>query len=212
MPDEPKPQDGPKDEDLDAELAEFEAELFRAAEGLPRSIVDPQDPGEPSSEAPELPSREDIEARLSRAIRDAEGYLGPVRSGVEEWEEDALSDETERKPAAGKLDEAHAEFEGEIARLSQRAREARQTHQKQVKREGPKAREQQDQTRGMAFGFALAYGFVGPLLAGYLVGWLIDQQTGRQNVWQTWLTVVGLFLGFLFVIVMLNRTTGERRG
>jgi F0F1-type ATP synthase assembly protein I len=63
--------------------------------------------------------------------------------------------------------------------------------------------------RGLALGLTLAYGFVGPILAGYLIGLLIDRRAGLSNQWQTWLTLAGVFAGFIFVVFVLGRTESK---
>jgi F0F1-type ATP synthase assembly protein I len=206
MPEEPNPGQGePLEDDLDAELTEFEAALkrhVREAQELPS--VD----GPALSEPPAIPTEEEIEARLSRAIQEAEAYLGPVQSEPE----DELDLPVLREERESPIQAVHAEFEEDLQRISLRAKSAQKVHRTASGKEAPKKGLQRDDTRGLAFGFALAYGFLGPLMAGYLAGYLVDRNLGLESVWQTWLTVIGLFLGFVFVIVMVNRAGADRKG
>src|ERR1051325_4915946 len=86
MPDEPNPADKSKDEEaLNRELDEFEAELFKAAqlsEGAEGSKLSADlKVTDAEGKIPDhLPSDDEIEARLSKVIKEAEDYLGPMRS------------------------------------------------------------------------------------------------------------------------------------
>lgn len=71
-------------------------------------------------------------------------------------------------------------------------------------RKGEPSRSDRESYRGVAFGIGLAYMFVGPLIAGWLIGYFVDQGSGG-NQWQTWGTVIGLFAGFLAVVVMVTK-------
>lgn len=215
MPDEPREGDTPepKDEDLDAELAEFEAGLAKAIGPIPG----PREPNlsrlaEPDDlQLPELPTDEEIEARLSRAIKEAEQQLGPVRAD-EVGKELELLDELDQSTSTqmGRLDHVHEEFEEELGALRRKSTTARLTHAKSQMKEESRIASDRDSHRGLAIGLSAAFGFMGPMFAGYLIGWLIDRSNRQEGVWSTWLTVIGMGAGFVYLVMVLNRLSDNK--
>ena len=64
--------------------------------------------------------------------------------------------------------------------------------------------------RGLGVGLTLAYAMVGPLIVGWGIGWMVDRDSGK-NTWQTWGTVIGMFLGFIAVVFLLSKTNQDRK-
>ena len=73
-----------------------------------------------------------------------------------------------------------------------------------------KPKEKPADYRGLGFGLTIAYTMVGPLLVGYGAGYLIDKKQGDGNTWQTWLTILGMVLGFIGAIVLLTRANESK--
>lgn len=67
-----------------------------------------------------------------------------------------------------------------------------------------------DGYRGLGIGIALGFGLFAPIVLGYVIGYWIDRRSGGTT-WQTWLTVVGMFVGFIGVVVLISRTGKARR-
>ena len=75
-----------------------------------------------------------------------------------------------------------------------------------------KSKEKPADYRGLGYGLTIAYTMVGPLIAGYGIGYLIDKKQGDGNTWQTWLTIAGMVLGFigaLFLMTKANETKNQ---
>ena len=195
MPDEPRPREDPQSDDVDAELAEFEAELFKAVEGIPKAALDADDPD--VEKAPKLPTDEEIEVRLSRAIKDAENYLGPVRHdpmGLTQEEE-------EKKSPYGDFD---PEFNDRLDGFHQKVDKIKASREEQEREKERKRKSEQDSSRGLGIGLTIAYIIIGLPLLGAGAGWLIDSRTGGS----TWIglgTVIGGVLGVFAAISIMNR-------
>lgn len=71
-------------------------------------------------------------------------------------------------------------------------------------RKGDVSQSDRDSYKGVAFGIGLAYLFIGPIIAGWLVGMYFDQGSSDTR-WQTIGTLIGLFAGFLVVVVMVSK-------
>lgn len=215
MPDEPRDGDTPepKEDDLDVELSEFEAGLSKAIGPIPsRAMPDLSRFPEPEEmPTPELPSDEEIEERLSRAIKEAERHLGPIRADDVGKELELLDELEQSSPTQkGRLDHVHAEFEDELGALRKKSTAARVTHAKSQMKEESRIANDRDSHRGLAIGLSAAFGFIGPMFAGYLVGWLIDRSNRQEGVWSTWLTVIGMGAGFVYLVTVLNRLSDNR--
>ncbi|MCO5297993.1 MAG: hypothetical protein M9921_14180 [Fimbriimonadaceae bacterium] len=104
------------------------------------------------------------------------------------------------------------EFDARLKEIEDKSRQLRsgampeppEWEYKRKPRKGDPTRSDRESYRGVAFGIGLAYLFVGPLIAGWLIGYFVDQGSGG-NQWQTWGTVIGLFAGFLAVVVMITK-------
>lgn len=194
MPDESPPKDDPKDDDVDAELAEFEAELFRAAENIPKSALGSDE--ETDEKAPPLPTDEEIEARLSRAIDDAENYLGPVRhdpKGLAEQED-------ETKSPYGDFD---LEFNERLEGFHQKVDRIKASREEQEREKERKRKLEQDSSRGLGIGLTIAYVIIGLPLLGAGIGWLADGRSG--GTWTGIGTVIGGVLGIVAAISIMSR-------
>jgi ATP synthase protein I len=53
--------------------------------------------------------------------------------------------------------------------------------------------------------FALFWDFVGTILAGSVIGWLIDRQFGTEPYWTLGLLVLGVIGGFARLVASLRR-------
>lgn len=200
MPDEPRPQDAPKDEDLDAELAEFEAELFKAAEGIPKTVLEPADI--PEAEAPPLPTDEEIEARLSKVIKDAEDFLGPIRHDPLA----VMEEEEENKSPFGDFD---PEFNDRLDGFSKKVDKVKASREEQERDKARRQKGERDSSRGLGVGLTIAYMIIGLPLLGAGIGWLVDGRTGGT----TWIgigTVIGGVLGVLAAISIMNRANSDQ--
>lgn len=195
MPDEPRPKGDPNDDEIDTELAEFEAELFKAAEGIPKTALDPDDL--PEEETPPLPTDEEIEARLSKVIKDAEDFLGPVRHDPISL----MEEEEEKQSPFGNFD---SEFDEKLDGFSKKVDKIKASREEQERDKARKQKSEQDSSRGLGVGLTIAYMIIGLPLLGAGIGWLVDGRTGGT----TWIgigTVIGGVLGVFAAISIMNR-------
>lgn len=137
-----------------------------------------------------LPDDEDIRVRFERVRAELADVKMPELPNVE----DAT---TGRSPDLTHLDQQFEE-------LDQRVTESK------TKREGVQAAKQklqlsdQQSSRGLGLGLAIAYMIIGLPLAGVAIGWLIDRQL-HTNSWKGILTVVGLGIGITMTVLYQNR-------
>ena len=137
-----------------------------------------------------LPDDEDIRVRFERVRAELADVKMPELPNVE----DAT---TGRSPDLTQLDQQFEE-------LDQRVTESK------TKREGVQAAKQklqlsdQQSSRGLGLGLAIAYMIIGLPLAGVAIGWLIDRQL-HTNSWKGILTVVGLGIGITMTVLYQNR-------
>jgi F0F1-type ATP synthase assembly protein I len=73
------------------------------------------------------------------------------------------------------------------------------------------AEAKKDDYKGLGYGLAIAYTLVGPLIVGWFAGMLIDKARGSGTLWQTWLTIGGMILGFIGAIVIISRSHQENQ-
>lgn len=142
---------------------------------------------------------EDLDA-IERAAQDAADRL----LGMDERVGAAASEATEAAARDEDLDRRLDEIEAKGRQLRSGAFPDPPEWEYRRKRPQGPTKSDRDSYRGVAFGIGLAYLFVGPLVAGWLIGYFVDQKSGG-NQWQTWGTVIGLFAGFLAVIVMVTK-------
>jgi len=64
--------------------------------------------------------------------------------------------------------------------------------------------------RDLGFGLTVLYSLVGPLGAGFLVGWFIDRGTPGATVGKLWGTVIGAICGLVATFVIISKH--ERKG
>jgi F0F1-type ATP synthase assembly protein I len=63
---------------------------------------------------------------------------------------------------------------------------------------------------GITLGVKLAYFFIAPLVAGWLIGYFIDKPSGGTNG-QTWGTIGGFFLGLIAFVAVVNKGPGSSK-
>jgi F0F1-type ATP synthase assembly protein I len=213
MPDE-RSADKPEDDAaLEQELAEFEAELFRAAEGIPKSVVEgrrdhgTEGPRIGGSEGvvPELPSEEEIEERLSRAIKEAEEYLGPTSSRFG-GPMDKLPEHLELDP--DKADILDPELRERIDRFNHTVDKIKAAKQEKERLRKRHAEREGEASRGLGLGIAIAYTIIGVPLLGALVGYFIDNAMGTKT-WVGICVLIGAVLGVGMGLVLMNRGNKE---
>jgi len=164
-----------------------------------------------SDEHPE-PTEEELEQRLQKLLGEAEtadaDELDEIELKLKSVEQELAAHSDERKSTEASFD---AEFEERIEKIRSRAAKARD-----VKPGGsrePRRRFESDRSvsGGSAVGlaFAVGYAFVGPVVAGIVIGlWCDHWQSG------TW-TIVGLGIGtaaaFFLLIRLVNRLNDTQR-
>jgi F0F1-type ATP synthase assembly protein I len=157
------------------------------------------------------PSEEELEQRLKALLGEAESadadHLDEIELKLREFEE-RLDRNREDKAGGDRL--VDAEFEERIRKLHGRA-DAAKAARDGATREAERTRGVEGTSaRGLGFGLIIAYSLVGPMIAGWGVGWLIDRGRGQGNEGQTWGTVVGMFAGFAMVVFLAQRA-GNRK-
>lgn len=197
MPDEPKGEQGDSDEALEAEVTEFEAALKKHVEEsrLTPHVEEPL----PEPSTPHLPNDEEIEARLAKAIENAEAYLGPTRHDASQREQ-----EQEQLAHAAGDEGVHREFADRFDALDERLDRARAAEKA---KEGEKRKLHEsdgEAARGLGVGLSAAYAIIGCPLLGAGIGYLADQAIGG-TAGVTIGTVVGAVAGMGLAIFMLNR-------
>ncbi|MEX2243368.1 MAG: AtpZ/AtpI family protein [Fimbriimonadaceae bacterium] len=73
----------------------------------------------------------------------------------------------------------------------------------------PPARTNEGDYSGIAQGVKLAYTLIGPLIAGWLVGYFIDRSRGGTDG-QLWGAVIGFFAGIAVLATLMNRPPGGK--
>ena len=63
---------------------------------------------------------------------------------------------------------------------------------------------------GIAVGVKLAYFFIAPLVAGWLIGYLIDRPEGGTDG-QTWGTILGFGIGLIAFVAVTNKADSRPR-
>jgi len=213
MPDKPHDAGAPdeKDDALDAELAEFEAGLERAIGPIPppRRVdrVLSEEPEE--SEIPPLPSDDEIEARLSRAIKDAESFMGPISVAGSESPEELEDAPMESPRRASRFDEVDAEFDEHIQKFDRRAKVSIQGRRKQESYRKSQSTQDGESAKGLGEGLTVAYVIIGFPLLGAGLGWLLSGGRDTQN-WMALGVVIGMGLGMVFGIFLLNRFQSKK--
>ncbi|HRK22796.1 MAG TPA: hypothetical protein PLX06_13355 [Fimbriimonadaceae bacterium] len=213
MPDEPRQADGPepKDDDLDAELAEFEAGLSKAIGPIPdRKLPDLsriKEPEEPP--IPELPTDEEIEARLSKAIQDAEKYIGPITVPDDVAGDNDIDWGVESPKVASKFDDLDREFEERIGEFDGRAKVTLHGRKKQLSQRQRESNRDGESARGLGAGITVAYAIIGFPLIGAGIGWLLATEESRQTAMGLGV-VVGMVIGVTFGMILLNRFQSKK--
>lgn len=59
--------------------------------------------------------------------------------------------------------------------------------------------------RDLGFGLTVLYSLVGPLGAGFGVGYLIDRRTPGSTTGELWGTIIGAICGLVAAVVMISR-------
>ncbi len=185
---------GDSDDALEAELTEFEAALKKHVEEskLTPHVEEPL----PEPHAPHLPTDEEIEARLSRAIKDAESYLGPEKSDAN----DVGSDLDE--------DKVHAEFSDRVRQVDARLDKIQDAKRADQEMKSKRQSSEGEAARGLGAGLSAAYAIIGCPLLGAGIGFLIDRGLGTQSGIAIG-TVVGAGIGMVGAITILNRFGGQ---
>jgi F0F1-type ATP synthase assembly protein I len=152
-------------------------------------------------ELPDVPTEEDIEARLRRALEDPEGLRLTSDEEIEAMAA-AMHERLAEAGRAGVSDED--EFDRRLRDLEQRMA-SRQRDYVASKSEQDRVREADRQSaKGLGVGLAVAYAIVGTPMLGAGIGWLIDNRVG-SDAWVGILTLCGAALGVAFAILILNR-------
>lgn len=208
MPDEPREGDTPepKDEDLDAEMAEFEAGLAKAVGPIPeRKRPDLSRLEETEQPAiPNLPTDEEIEERLSRAIKDAEKYLGPISIEREDTDLETENAILESPRISSKFDSVDEEFDARIREFDGRAKTTIGGRKKQATHRRKLATQDGESARGLGEGITVAYAIIGFPLIGAGVGWFLAEGDQKQTAMGVGV-VVGMVIGVSFGLFLLNR-------
>ena len=209
MPDDTPSEKSPseKDEDLEHELSEFEAELFKAAEGVPRTAIEKF--GNEEGEAPrdlgiegqreggkEAPS---VDERIREALEKLDLELADsTERAISQFE--AANESLASKPIVGSDDE----FEERLRSLERRAVATKRRRESERAMKERKLASDQEDYRGMGLGLSIAYMIIGMPLAGWLVGWLLFRQTGSV-LWIPFLAFGGMAAGLAAALIMLQR-------
>ncbi|MBS1701869.1 MAG: hypothetical protein JST12_09430 [Armatimonadetes bacterium] len=148
-------------------------------------------------ERPELPSDEEIEARLAK-IRD--------NLGVDLDDVDSKLDDILANTRADRLDEEeHDAYQQKLDELDEKIRKAKATRAtSEPKRDSFSGGLDQKSSLSMGLGLTLAYTIIGAPIVGYGAGLLMNKLTGAQG-WQIWLTLLGSIIGIGWVAMVTNR-------
>lgn len=101
------------------------------------------------------------------------------------------------------LEEKLKQFEAKSADVRGKYENKKLEQKRILKSEGQAA-------RGLGNGLMIAYTILGFPMLGFGGGWLIDRYAvGRGNGWQTWLGLLGFFVGVGMAMFMLNRMSSS---
>jgi len=127
-----------------------------------------------------------------------EGEKNPAQAQIEAASRAA---QQARDKMANVSDDMHKEADA----LAERARLARRQLQRQFPDKNSQAfAKEGDSHRGLGYGLAAGYGFMGATILGAGIGWLIDRAAGT-TMWLGICGIAGFALGLYFVILTTQR-------
>jgi F0F1-type ATP synthase assembly protein I len=154
------------------------------------------------------PTEKELEERLKKLLGDAESADSDELNEIEL----KIHGIEEKLTAAGQPRAETDDIDAKLRGIEERANKLRAS--KALPQEESRTRPSQSITsyRGLGVGITIAYALVGPLFAGYGIGWLIDRKVGGGS-YQMWGTLIGLFAGFAAALVLLARAdkTGPKK-
>lgn len=111
-------------------------------------------------------------------------------------------EERAEEPQDAPSDPVLDELDARLARLQQRAREARADHEE--KKRGKRS-SLGESAHGVGYGLTIAYTILGVPMLGALIGWLLDQRTGAGQFYTGLGVIVGSVLALLAVAIQISR-------
>lgn len=191
------------EQELDRELAEFEAELERAADEVEQRLS--KGPGErdDSGDLLKLPTEEELHARFARIMAHAESSLG-----IKDYlDEDSGEPMDEVRPKIDQFRVLHPDLSDRLDKLDTRVKAVQLARQGKKEAEQKRAIAESDSARGLGIGLTVAYAIVGVPMLGALIGWLLDSREGTTTYTGPSVAIgaaVGMALG-LFLISRASR-------
>lgn len=167
--------------ELDEEIAEFERGLRSAAEEH------------------RLPQEEEF----LDAVRDLEVDQPESENDPEEIARE-LAEKVARIRGEAKLEKDEPDIEFKLQDIEGAAARARSREHTRLVTDDKKRKQDRKDSHGLAVGLQAAYTILGLPIFCFFVGKLIDYRVGG-NLWQSWLTVIGAFLGVTVAIYQLNK-------
>ena len=154
-----------------------------------------------SEDRPELPSDEEIRARLDR-VREV---IKPELEDVDPKLESIL----EATRAEKLSDEEHDAFHAKLAEMETRAATVKRMHEStKAKDNSLSGSLDQKSSLGMGMGLMLAYTIIGAPMVGYGIGLLINKTTGTQG-WHIWTTLIGGCIGIAWTVMVTTRNADK---
>jgi F0F1-type ATP synthase assembly protein I len=157
------------------------------------------------------PTEAELEERLRQLLGEAESAdsdeLDAIELKLKGIEEQFQEQKAKREEQDTFFD---AEFDQKLKQLHEKADKAKARQQGKAVEANRTMGIDSTASRGLGFGLVIAYSMVGPLIAGWLIGLLIDRSSGTGNSGQTWGTVIGMFCGFVAAIFLVTRTSGKQ--
>lgn len=204
MPDDAQRGDDAQvnEQDLDRELADFEAELERAAGEVGNRLAASPAESDLSGDLLKLPTEEELHARFAQILSHAEAAMGGKHSGDFDSEESS----GEMQPKIDRFRDLHPDLSERLDKLDSRVKEV------QLARLGRKAAEQKraiaesDSARGLGIGLTVAYAIVGVPMLGALIGWLLDSSQGTTKYTGP-SVVIGAALGMAMGLFLISRAS-----
>jgi F0F1-type ATP synthase assembly protein I len=142
---------------------------------------------------PQMPSDEEIEARLSK---------------IKENLTTDLDDADER--LAGILDKTHVpkietdEFDDKLKALEAKAQDLKEKRERQKIQAEKEIQSTQESNAGLGMGMTIAYVIIGVPVAGGLIGMLLNKLTG-STFWLTLFGMGGVVLGLGFAVYLATK-------
>lgn len=155
-------------------------------------------------EIPELPSDEDIRAKLQKVRDDLASNNGAGAELELELKADSMVSKISEAADTALHESPLDEIDTRLELLKQKAAASRAKHDRATKLSESEIASSSRNARASGLGLTVAYMIMGFPMAGAGVGWIIDRATGAST-WMGILTTIGAVVGVAVTVAMVNK-------